>query len=84
MITIDVWLIPVQLWLWCIQIPLIGIPLMIIAAEAIANNLTAEELYLKSREVIDGLKSHSVNIVSYSCDGTEVERSVQNLLVARC
>ena len=81
MITIDVWLIPVQLRLWCIQIPLIRIPLMIIAAEAIANNLTAEELYLKSREVIDGLKNHGVNIVSYSCDGTKVERSVQNLLV---
>lgn len=82
MITIHVWLIPVQLRLWCIQIPLIGIPSMIIAAEAIANNLTAEELYLKSREVIDGLKSHCVNIVSYSCDGTEVKRSIQNLLVA--
>jgi hypothetical protein len=31
--------------------------------------------------VIDGLKSHGVNIVSYSCDGTEVEQSVQDLLV---
>ena len=75
--------VPVQLRLWCIQIPLIGIPSMIIAAEAIPNNLTAEELYLKSKEVIDGLKSHGVNVVSYSCDGTQIERSVQDLLVTR-
>jgi hypothetical protein len=65
------------------QIPLIGIPSMIIAAEAIPNNLTAEDLYIKSRMVIVGLKSHGVNVVLYSCDGTEVERSVQNLLVER-
>lgn len=56
---------------------------MIIAAEGIPNNLTAEELYVKSNNVIIGLKSHGINVVSYSCDGTEVERSVQNLLVAR-
>jgi hypothetical protein len=85
LIMVDVWLIfiPAQLRLWCIQIPLIGIPSMITAAEAIPNNLTAEDLYTKSRRVIDGLKSHGINIVSYSCDGTEVERSVQDLLVAR-
>ena len=74
---------PVQLRLWCIQIPLIGIPSMIVAAEGIPNDLKAEELYSKSKEVIDGLKSHGVNVVSYSCDGTQVERSVQDLLVAR-
>ena len=56
---------------------------MITAAEAIPNNLTAEDLYTKSRNVIDGLKSHEINVVSYSCDGTEVERSVQDLLVTR-
>ena len=56
---------------------------MIIAAEGIPNDLTAEELYAKSRAVIDGLKNHGVNVVSYSCDGTQVERSVQDLLVAR-
>ena len=75
--------VSVQLRLWCIQIPLIGIPSVITAAEAIPNNLTAEDLYAKSRRVIDGLKAHGINIVSYSCDGTEVEQSVQDLLVAR-
>ena len=56
---------------------------MIVAAEAIPNNLSAEELYQKSRYVIDGLKSHGVNVVSYSCDGTVVERTVQDLLTTR-
>lgn len=56
---------------------------MIIAAEGIPNDLAAEELYPKSREVINGLKSHGVNVISYSCDGTEVERCVQDLLVTR-
>ena len=55
---------------------------MITAAEAIPNDLTAETLYSKSREVIDGLKRHGVNVVSYACDGTQVERSVQDLLVS--
>ena len=56
---------------------------MIIAAEAIPNNLSAEVLFQKSRDIIDGLKSHGVNVISYSCDGTVVERTVQDLLVAR-
>ena len=54
---------------------------MIIAAEAIPNNLTVEILYVKSREVIDGLKRHGVNVFSYACDGTQVKRSVQDLLI---
>src|SRR5579872_3384187 len=56
---------------------------MIVAAEAIPDNLSAEVLYSKSKQVIDGLKSHGVKVISYSCDGTEVERAVQDLLVAR-
>lgn len=56
---------------------------MIIATEAIPNDLTAEELYSKSKEVINGLKNHGVNIVSYSCDGTQVKHSVQELLITR-
>lgn len=56
---------------------------MIAAAEAIPNNLKAEELYLRSVAIINCLKSHGVNVVSYSCDGTEVEQSVQNLLISR-
>ena len=55
---------------------------MIVAAEAIPDNLTAEKLHVKSRDVITGLKCHGVNIVSYACDGTQVERSAQDLIIA--
>lgn len=72
--------------MWCILIPLIGIRSMIVAAEAIPDNLSVKTLYPKSRDVIEGLKKHGVNIVSYACDGTQVERSIQDLLVsnAKC
>jgi hypothetical protein len=62
---------------------LIGIPTIIVAAEAIANNLSADELYPKSKRVIEGLQSHGVNVVSYATDGAGVERTVQDLLVSK-
>ena len=55
---------------------------MMVAAEAIPNDLPANRLYPKSLAVIEGLKSHGVNIISYSCDGTQVERTVQDSLVS--
>ena len=63
-------------------IPLIGSPTIIVAAEAIADNLPAKELYLKSKRVIEGLQSHGVNIISYSSDGAAVERAVQDLFIS--
>ena len=54
---------------------------MIVAAEAIPDNLSVKILYPKSRDVINGLKKHGVNVVSYACDGTQVERSIQDNLV---
>ena len=56
---------------------------MIVAAEAIPNDLPAGELYPKSLAVIEGLKSHGVNVISYACDGTQVERTVQDSLVSK-
>ena len=56
---------------------------MIVAAEAIPNDLASSELYSKSLAVIEGLTSHGVNVVSYACDGTQVERNVQDLLISR-
>lgn len=56
---------------------------MIVAAEAIPNDLPASKLYPKSLAVIQGLKSHGIDIVSYACDGTQVERTVQNSLVSQ-
>lgn len=64
-------------------IPLIGIPTIVVAAEAIANDLTAEELYPKSKRVIEGLHSHGVNVVSCASDGAGVERAMQDLLVSK-
>jgi len=64
-------------------IPLIGIPTIVVAAEAIANDLSADELYLKSRRVIEGLQSHGVNVVSYSVDGAAVERATQDLFISK-
>lgn len=55
---------------------------MIVAAEAIPDNLSVSILYPKSRDVIEGLKRHGVNIVSYACDGTQVERNIQDALVS--
>ena len=63
-------------------VPLIGIPTIIVAAEAIADNLSANDLYPKSKQVIEGLQSHGVNVVSYASDGAAVERSVQDLFIS--
>ena len=63
-------------------IPLIGIPTIIVAAEAIADNLPAKELHLKSKQVIEGLQSHGINVVSYSSDGAVVEWAVQDLFIS--
>jgi len=64
-------------------IPLIGIPTIVVAAEAIADNLSADELYFKSRRVIEGLHGHGINIVSYASDGAAVERAVQDLFISK-
>ncbi|CDO76140.1 hypothetical protein BN946_scf185027.g3 [Trametes cinnabarina] len=57
------------------------VPPLIVAAKAIPNNLSAEELYGLLIVVIRGLINAGVNVVSYSADGTEVERSVQKMLI---
>ena len=64
-------------------IPLIGIPTIVVAAEAIANNLSADELYFKSKRVIEGLQNHGINVTSYASDGAAVERAVQDLFISR-
>jgi len=55
---------------------------MIVAAEPIPDNLSVKILYPKSRDVIEGLKRHGINVVSYACDGTQVERNIQDALVS--
>lgn len=58
------------------------IPPIIVAAIAIPNNLKAPELYSHLKSVLYGLIDHGIKIVSYACDGTETERSVQELVVS--
>lgn len=55
----------------------------IVAAIPIANDLDANALLLYLEKVLYGLLEHKIQVVSYACDGTEVEHAVQKLLVAK-
>jgi hypothetical protein len=57
------------------------VPPLIVAAKAIPNNLDANTLLPLSKSVIEGLLTRGVLVLSYACDGTEVERSVQRLII---
>ena len=48
---------------------------------AIPNNLKAPDLFIHLLAILHGLIDHAVNVVSYSSDGTETERVVQQLLL---
>ncbi|KAH9835199.1 uncharacterized protein C8Q71DRAFT_858853 [Rhodofomes roseus] len=72
-----------KLRLWCIQVPLPKIPPIVVAAIAIANDMNADNLVPLSDKILRGLIAREVQVVSYACDGTEVERSVQRLLTDR-
>src|SRR6202022_4956036 len=56
---------------------------MIVAALPIPNNLNAEDLLVYLEQIIDGLLSQGVKVRSYSADGTEVERSLQRLMMTK-
>lgn len=53
---------------------------IIVAAEAISDAMDAQSLAPLSLKILEGLITHGVKVVSYACDGTEVERSVQNII----
>ncbi|KAJ7245054.1 hypothetical protein C8J57DRAFT_1082457 [Mycena rebaudengoi] len=67
--------------LWCITIPVPGVTPIIVAALPIANDLKAPELLKYLIQVVDGLIDHNIKVVSYACDGTQIERTVQDLFV---
>ena len=71
----------IQLRLWAIQIPFPKVPSIIITAKAIPNNLNAQQLHEYSQYIIRGLLEEDIKVISYACDGTETERSVQNLII---
>jgi hypothetical protein len=49
----------------------------------IPNSLDARTLLRHLEQIVEGLISRGIHVASYACDGTEVERSVQRLLMAK-
>jgi hypothetical protein len=56
---------------------------MIVAAMPIANDLDAEVLLEHLEKVMNGLIDRGIQVVSYACDGSGVERSVQRLFIEK-
>jgi hypothetical protein len=73
----------IQVRVWCLSVPLPGITPLVIAAMPIPNDMKAEDLLVPLEKILDGLLTRNIRVVSYACDGTEVERSVQRMLVAK-
>jgi len=67
--------------LWCLQVPLPKIAPIIVAALPIPNDLDANQLLDYGKQILFGLLDRHIRVVSYACDGTEVERAVQRLFV---
>ena len=70
-----------KIQLWCLTIPAPKITPLIVAAIPIANDLDATILLTYLEQVLHGLLDRKILVISYACDGTEVEHSVQKLLV---
>ncbi|KAJ7722682.1 hypothetical protein B0H16DRAFT_1334577, partial [Mycena metata] len=67
--------------LWCLTIPVPGVAPIIVAAIPIANDLKADVLLEYLIKVINGLLDNKIKVISYACDGTQIERSVQDMFV---
>ena len=65
---------------WCLTIPASKVTPIIVAALPI-NAMGAPELLILLKKVLDGLINRGISVVSYACDGTEVERAVQRLFL---
>ena len=67
--------------MWCLTVPAPKVAPIIVAALPIGNDLDADTLFAYLKKVLDGLIDRGIQVISYACDGTEVERSVQCLLI---
>lgn len=56
---------------------------IIVAALPIPNSLNAPTLLDLLLKILNGLLDKGISVVSYACDGTEVERSVQKLFLEK-
>jgi len=57
--------------------PIPNISPIIVSALPILNSLNANTLLKLLKKIMDGLHAQGISVVSYACDGTEVERGVQ-------
>lgn len=64
-------------------IPALKMTPIIVPAIPIANDLDASVLLSYLKRVLYGLLEWKVQVVSYACDGTEVEHAVQRLLIKK-
>lgn len=76
-------LVPLQVRVWCIIVPLPRIPPIVLAAMAITDRVTAEELTRYTHRIIDGLHEKDIWPVSYACDGNDTERANQRNLASQ-
>ncbi|KIJ59917.1 hypothetical protein HYDPIDRAFT_170487 [Hydnomerulius pinastri MD-312] len=72
-----------KLRLWCMQIPLPKMAPIVIAMLPISSDNDADTLTKWSLDILRGLREHQIMVVSYACDGTEVERAVQRNIAAK-
>ncbi|KAK7448058.1 hypothetical protein VKT23_013815 [Stygiomarasmius scandens] len=63
--------------LWTLQVPLPKMPPIVLTALPIPDNMKVPNLLQLHKDIIHGLLDAKINVISYSCDGTENERSVQ-------
>ncbi|KAJ7504710.1 hypothetical protein B0H11DRAFT_1709383 [Mycena galericulata] len=68
---------------WCLTVPLPGITPLVVAAMPIRDDMSADELLIPLETILYGLTERNICVISYACDGTETERSLQRKLVER-
>ncbi|KAG9086887.1 hypothetical protein FRC06_002840 [Ceratobasidium sp. 370] len=64
--------------LWTLQVPMVGVPVFIVAAMPISSTLKAEDLLVSHNQLMNGLLDTSVCVVSYATDGLKTERKVSS------
>ena len=75
-------LVSSQLRLWCVQVPLPNVAPAIVTARAIPNKTSADTLVHYQLEILYGLISQKIHVVSSASDGSATERSMQRKLTA--
>ena len=71
----------IQIHLWCLQVPLPKVAPIIIAALPIPETLNADDLFDYHKKIVYRLLDWQIHVISYACDGTETECSVQHMFL---